>query len=138
MSIFSLYHSLQRKKGKTVKMTELEKLSVEAQNLTLEQVFMLLEQQDFDHLLLQIMSVHPGQLADILEAMPPNERKQLWDLIPESMADETLTFLHATTTWHRPPSPVRCRHINDSDRFGWIYEFFRSRYPISYKVAICI
>ncbi len=75
-------------------MTELENVHIKKNELTLDQVFILLEQQETEQLLLLINSTHPGQVADILESMPPAERRQLWDLIPESMESETLSFLH--------------------------------------------
>jgi len=75
-------------------MTELENIQIEINELSLDQVFSLLEQQDVDQLQLVLSSTLPWQIADILEAMPPSERKQLWALIPESLGSETLTFLH--------------------------------------------
>ncbi|OQK17541.1 magnesium transporter [Methyloprofundus sedimenti] len=75
-------------------MTELENTQIEINELSLDQVFILLEQQNIDQLQLLLSSALPGQIADILEAMPPTERKQLWALIPESLGSETLTFLH--------------------------------------------
>ncbi|MDF1584722.1 MAG: magnesium transporter [Methyloprofundus sp.] len=75
-------------------MTELENIKSEIQEFTLDQAFILLENQELDQLELLLADVPPGQLADILESMPPKERKQLWELIPEAMDSETLTFLH--------------------------------------------
>lgn len=75
-------------------MTEQDNTGIEISELSLDQVFTLLEQKNYAQLTLFLNDVHPGQLADILEAMPPNERKQLWALIPESLGSETLIFLH--------------------------------------------
>ncbi len=75
-------------------MTELENTLNESPKLTLDQAFVLLEQQDYNQLQLLFEQALPGQLADILEAMPPKERKKLWDLIPEAQEAETLTFLN--------------------------------------------
>lgn len=75
-------------------MTELENTLNESPKLTLDQAFALLEQQDYSQLQLLFEQALPGQLADILEAMPPKERKKLWDLIPEAQEAETLTFLN--------------------------------------------
>jgi magnesium transporter len=75
-------------------MTELENTLNESPKLTLDQAFFLLEQQDYSQLQLLFEQALPGQLADILEAMPPKERKKLWDLIPEAQEAETLTFLN--------------------------------------------
>jgi len=75
-------------------MTELENTLDEFPKLTLDQAFVLLEQQDYSQLQLLFEQALPGQLADILEAMPPKERKKLWDLVPEAQGAETLTFLN--------------------------------------------
>lgn len=75
-------------------MTELENTLNESPKLTLDQAFVLLQQQDYSQLQLLFEQALPGQLADILEAMPPKERKKLWDLIPEEQEVETLTFLN--------------------------------------------
>lgn len=72
----------------------MEKSATEIQELTLQQVFILLEQQEFDQLQTLLPAFHPGQLAVMLEAMPPDERRQLWGLIPEPLSVDTLTFLH--------------------------------------------
>lgn len=75
-------------------MTTLLDINSEIKELSLDLVFALLEIQDLEQLVLLIQNTHPGQLANVIEAMPPTERKQLWDLIPESVKAETLTFLH--------------------------------------------
>jgi len=75
-------------------MTESENIRNETQKFSLEQVFILLEQQDYDQLKILLDQSHPGKLADILEAMPPKNRTQLWDLMPESQEAETLALLN--------------------------------------------
>jgi len=75
-------------------MTEQDKSPVETSNPSLDQVFLLLEQQEIDQLKVLLEQTHPGQLADILEAMPPKKRGQLWELIPEFQQAETLSLLH--------------------------------------------
>jgi len=75
-------------------MTEQEKTPAEISKLSLDQVFLLLEQQDFDQLQSLLGQTHPGQLADLLEAMPPKKRRQLWDLISEDQEADTLALLH--------------------------------------------
>ncbi|AEF99877.1 magnesium transporter [Methylomonas methanica] len=75
-------------------MTEMETIAIEPPELTLQQVFILLEQEQFDPLQTLLNEFPPKQLALMLEAMPPAERKQLWELIPETLSAETLTFLH--------------------------------------------
>lgn len=71
-----------------------EKALPEALRLSLDQVFLLLEDQDYNQLKFVLDQTHPGQLADLLEAMPPKKRRQFWDLISESQKAETLAFLH--------------------------------------------
>ncbi|SFQ00739.1 magnesium transporter [Nitrosomonas cryotolerans] len=75
-------------------MTESERIPTESTKPSIDEVIILLQQADFDQLKFLLNHFHPGQLADILEAMPPKERKQLWDLIPESQGADTLTLLH--------------------------------------------
>ena len=75
-------------------MAEFENTLNKTQKFSLEQVFILLEQQDYDQLKILFNHTHPGKLADVLEAMPPKERKQLWDLMPESQEVEILTLLN--------------------------------------------
>lgn len=75
-------------------MTELENTLNEPQKFTLDQVFDLLDQEDHNQLQLLFNQAHPGQLADILEAMPPKKRKQIWELMPESQEVEILTLLN--------------------------------------------
>jgi len=75
-------------------MTEIEKTAIDPPELTLQQAFILLEQEQFDQLQTLLNALQPKQLALMLEAMPPEERKQLWELIPESLSADTLTFLH--------------------------------------------
>lgn len=72
----------------------MENITIESQELALDQIFALLDQQDLKTLQLLLSDIHPGQLADILEAMPPNERWQIWQQISDSQKSETLTFLH--------------------------------------------
>ena len=75
-------------------MTELKNTVIEPQKIKLDQVFDLLDQEDHNQLQLLFNKAHPGQLADILEAMPPKKRKQLWELMPESQEVEILTLLN--------------------------------------------
>ena len=75
-------------------MTELENILNDTQKFSLEQVFILLQQQNYVQLKILLDQIHPGKLADVLEAMPPKERKQLWDLMPESQEVEILTLLN--------------------------------------------
>jgi len=72
----------------------METTVIEPAELTLQQVFVLLEQEQFDQLQTLLNELQPKQLALMLEAMPPDERKQLWELIPETLSADTLTFLH--------------------------------------------
>jgi magnesium transporter len=75
-------------------MQEQEIITSEADILTLDQAFELLKQDDVSQLETGLQNLHPGQIADLLEAMPPKERQQLWERVPESVSSETLTYLH--------------------------------------------
>ncbi len=75
-------------------MTEQENQPNETSKLSLDQVFTLLKEEDYLQLQFLFNQAHPGQLADILEAMPPKKRKQLWELMPETQEVEILTLLN--------------------------------------------
>lgn len=75
-------------------MTEMENIAIESPELTLQQVFILLKNEQFNQLQRLLNERHPKQLALMLEAMPLGEREQLWELIPEALSADTLTFLH--------------------------------------------
>lgn len=75
-------------------MAEVESTSNETLTLLLDQVFTLLKEKDYTQLQTLLNQAHPGQLADILEAMPPVARQQLWDLILESQKSEILTLVN--------------------------------------------
>ena len=75
-------------------MSEKKNVKNKVQRFSLEQVFSLLEKQDYDQLSFLLNNIHPGKLADIVEAMPPEERKQLWSLMPEPQEVEVLTLLN--------------------------------------------
>jgi magnesium transporter len=40
-----------------------------------------------------IEDLHPAEVADLLEGMPPEQRLATWDLIPEAMRGEVLTYV---------------------------------------------
>jgi len=42
---------------------------------------------------LQLESLHAAEMADLLESLPPELRKQAWPLLPEGSAGETLAYL---------------------------------------------
>lgn len=75
-------------------MTVQENQPNETPKLSLDQVFVLLKEEDYLQLQLLFNQAHPGQLADVLEAMPPKKRKQLWELMPDSQEVEILTLLN--------------------------------------------
>lgn len=75
-------------------MQEQEIITPEADILTLDQAFGLLKQEDATQLEAVLQELHPGQIADLLEAMPPKERRQLWEFTPETISAGTLTYLH--------------------------------------------
>ena len=75
-------------------MTTQENQPIETPKLSLDQVFVLLKEEDCLQLKFLFSQAHPGQLADILEAVPAKKRKQIWDLMPESLEAETLALLN--------------------------------------------
>lgn len=75
-------------------MTAPEETVNEQAKFSIDQIFALLKDNDHEQLRVLFAQAHPGQLADALEAMPPTEREQLWELIPESQNSEILTMLN--------------------------------------------
>ncbi|MBT8126704.1 MAG: magnesium transporter [Gammaproteobacteria bacterium] len=41
-----------------------------------------------------MVEMHPAEIANLLEALPPAIRKDFWSLLPAEFEGETLTFLH--------------------------------------------
>lgn len=41
----------------------------------------------------RLASLHPAEIADLIESLPAPEREQLWPLVPEGMAGEVLAHL---------------------------------------------
>jgi len=41
-----------------------------------------------------MLEMHPAEIANLLEALPPAIRKDFWSLLPADFEAETLTFLH--------------------------------------------
>jgi magnesium transporter len=41
-----------------------------------------------------IGDLHPAEIAGLLEAMPPEQRRTTWDLVPEEFRGETLAYVH--------------------------------------------
>lgn len=110
-------------------MTEQDRTSAETSNLSLDQVFLLLEEQEIDQLKALLEQTHPGQLADILEAMPPKKRGQLWELIPESQEAETLSLLHdevrnSLIVRMQPEELVAAAEHMDANDLAYIIEEF--------------
>lgn len=60
----------------------------------LQSIFELLDQPDDAPLRQLIHDQQPCQLADILEALPPDARKRFWAHIPGDKTADTLAFLH--------------------------------------------
>ncbi len=61
--------------------------------ISLDSLISLLENQATDQLLETIYGLHAGELADLLEGLPPEPRQQFWKLIPPETQGETLGFL---------------------------------------------
>jgi magnesium transporter len=59
----------------------------------LNRVLALLEAEDNDALRAELDQLHTAETADLLESLPPEERCQLWDLVPEGQEGEILSYL---------------------------------------------
>jgi magnesium transporter len=59
----------------------------------LNRVLDLLEAEDNDALRGELDQLHTAETADLLESLPPEERCQLWDLVPTSQEGEILSYL---------------------------------------------
>jgi magnesium transporter len=59
----------------------------------LDRVFALLEAEDNAALRAELDQLHAAETADLLESLPPEERCQLWDLVPEGQEGEILSYL---------------------------------------------
>jgi magnesium transporter len=56
-------------------------------------VLSLLEVKDNDALRGELDQLHTAETADLLESLPPEERCQLWNLVPEGQEGEILSYL---------------------------------------------
>jgi magnesium transporter len=59
----------------------------------LNRVFALLEAKDNAALRAELDQLHTAETADLLESLPPEERCQLWDLVPAGQEGEILSYL---------------------------------------------
>ena len=59
-------------------------------NTTRDDVFDAVEKQDAAFLKTIIRDLHPGELADLLESMPPKKRSFLWENIPSALDADIL------------------------------------------------
>jgi len=59
----------------------------------LNRVFALLDTEDNEALRGELDQLHAAETADLLESLPPEERCQLWDLVPEGQEGEILSYL---------------------------------------------
>ncbi|SEM92322.1 magnesium transporter [Nitrosomonas marina] len=110
-------------------MIELENPPGETAKISLDQIFALLQEQEYEQLRTLLEVIHPGQLADILEAMPPKKRVQLWMLVPESQEAETLSFLHdevrnSLIITMKPDELVAAVEQMDANDLAYIFEEF--------------
>lgn len=53
----------------------------------------LLKAEDDNAVIAYLEQQHAAEIADILESLPPELRQQLWNLVPQSVEGETLTYL---------------------------------------------
>jgi len=58
-----------------------------------DQVIQQLGEGNDAEVVAQIEPLHAAEVADLLESLPPNLRKQTWGLLPEAMEGETLAHL---------------------------------------------
>ncbi|SET31304.1 magnesium transporter [Nitrosomonas marina] len=110
-------------------MIEQDNPSGETAKISLDQIFELLQEQEYEQLRTLLEVIHPGQLADILEAMPPKKRMQLWMLVPESQEAETLSFLHdevrnSLIITMKPDELVAAVEQMDANDLAYIFEEF--------------
>ena len=59
----------------------------------LDRVFALLAAADNETLRRELDELHAAETADLLESLPPEERRRLWDLVPEGQEGEILSYL---------------------------------------------
>jgi magnesium transporter len=59
----------------------------------LNRVFALLDAEDNEALRGELDQLHAAETADLLESLPPEERCQLWELVPEGQEGEILSYL---------------------------------------------
>ncbi len=59
----------------------------------LDRVFALLSAANNEALRSELDQLHPAETADLLESLPPEKRLQLWELVPEGLEGETLSYL---------------------------------------------
>jgi magnesium transporter len=52
-----------------------------------------LAEGSIEPLRLAIAELHPAEVADLLEGMPPEQRRLTWDLVPEEVRGEVLTYV---------------------------------------------
>ena len=60
----------------------------------LNEVVALLEAEQHDTLLEQLDDLHDAEIANVLEALPPESREALWEITPAEREGEILTHLH--------------------------------------------
>jgi len=74
----------------------METISEESKNEQLvEQVLEQIEEGRHDELSECLRNTHPGESADLLESLPPEQRKVVWEAVPDEQEGEILANLHA-------------------------------------------
>jgi magnesium transporter len=59
----------------------------------LDRIFALLAAEDNQALSRELGRLHPAETADLLESLPPEQRRQLWDLVPHGQEGEIISYL---------------------------------------------
>ncbi len=50
--------------------------------------------EEFEQVRILLMEIHPSEIADLLESLPPKERETLWDLIEPTLEGDVLSEVH--------------------------------------------
>ncbi len=65
-----------------------------SQTQLLDQVIADLETGRQDALAETLLATHPADVASLLESLPPEQRSELWEVVPAAQESEVLSFLH--------------------------------------------
>ncbi|AKH21480.1 magnesium transporter [Sedimenticola thiotaurini] len=65
-----------------------------SQTQLLDQVIADLETGRQEALAQTLLTTHPADVASLLESLPPEQRSELWEVVPVAQESEVLSFLH--------------------------------------------